>query len=99
MRARFSAYAIGGCGNFLLATWHPLNRQGLDAGSLSLRQVNWQKLEILHSSQQADKATVEFRASFVDRHGKPGLHHEVSVFKRERGVWFYVGELNKTEIE
>lgn len=95
MRSRFSAYARGGCGNYLLGTWHPLNRQGLNAGELSLRQVNWQDLEIIDSDQQGDKGVVEFKATYVDNEGETFVHHEISTFLREKGFWYYVGELQK----
>ena len=95
MRSRFSAYAIGGCGNYLLGTWHPLNRQGLNAGELSQRQLDWKYLEIIDSAQKGDKGAVEFKATYVNNKGKTFVHHEVSTFLREKGFWYYVGELQK----
>ncbi len=93
MRSRFTAYFIGGAGNYLMATWHPANRKGQNAQSLSQRLVNWQRLEVIDSSQQGDKGAVEFKATFLDANGKPGVHHEISTFVRVKGVWYYVDAL------
>lgn len=91
MRSRFTAYFIGGAGNYLMATWHPDMRKGQSAQALSQRLVNWQELEIVHTTQQGDKAAVEFKATFLDSDGKPGTYHELSTFVREKGAWLYVG--------
>jgi SEC-C motif-containing protein len=93
MRSRFTAYYIGGAGNYLLATWHPANRGGQSAQSLSQRTVKWQSLEIIDSSQQGDKGAVEFKATFIDAKGNEGEHHEISTFLRVRGMWYYVGDI------
>lgn len=92
MRSRFTAYFIG-AGPYLLATWHPANRQGQTAQNLSQRLVNWQSLEVIDSSQQGDKGAVEFKATFLDANGQPGVHHEISTFLREKGTWYYVDAL------
>lgn len=91
MRSRYSAYALGGFGDYLLATWSPVNAAGLSAAELSVRSVEWQELLILSKSQQGDVGTVEFKARFLDRHGKADYHHETSLFERINGRWLYVG--------
>ena len=94
MRSRYTAYFIGGAGNYLLYTWHPANRQGQSAAELSQRSVKWTGLEIIDSSQQGDKGAVEFKATFIDAQGREGSHHEISTFLREKGMWYYVGALH-----
>ena len=93
MRSRFTAYFIGGAGNYLMHTWHPANRQGQNAQLLSQRMVNWQSLEVIDSSQQGDKGAVEFKAHYLDADGNPCVHHEISTFLRDRGMWYYVDAL------
>ncbi|MGJ8514903.1 YchJ family protein [Carnimonas bestiolae] len=97
MRSRYSAFALGGLGEYLLDTWHDSasEKAQLDAATLSRRDVDWHGLEILDSHQQGDKARVEFRAHF----STPGHAHqpaereclqERSRFIRESGRWFYL---------
>lgn len=91
MRSRYSAYALGGYGDYLLQTWFPATAQGLDAASLSQRSLDWYRLEVLDKSQQGDKGTVEFRAYYHQGDGEHGVMHEKSSFVRAGGRWLYVG--------
>lgn len=90
MRSRYSAYALGGHGAYLLETWHPDSTGGLTAEALSAQGVNWQELTILDFSQSGEESRVEFEARFIDAAGNPGLHHETSRFVRRNGKWLYV---------
>lgn len=92
MRSRFSAYKIGGYGEYLLKTWFPLMTKGLSAVELSQKTRQWQSLHILNKSQHGDNALVEFKAQFIDDGGGESTHHEHSIFKRIKGTWLYVGE-------
>lgn len=93
MRSRFSAYALGGFGEYLLATWFPATAAGLSANELSERNVYWHSLDVLNKSQQGDKAEVEFKAYFSNgKHDKQWqVMHECSSFVRSRGRWYYIG--------
>jgi SEC-C motif-containing protein len=94
MRSRYSAYALGGYGEYLLATWFPATARGLTAEDLSQRSVNWCALEVLAKSQQGDNGEVEFKAYFReagDDNSEPQCMHEHSTFKRNSGRWYYVG--------
>jgi SEC-C motif-containing protein len=91
MRSRFSAYAVGGYGDYLLATWLPAMAQNVNAIDLSRRDTDWQFLEIQSSSQQSDDGYVEFLATYNDENDQLQTYHEKSVFKRVRGQWLYVG--------
>lgn len=100
MRSRFSAYAVGGCGEYLLRTWHPATAGELTAEELSEVSTDWCGLDILSKSQEGDKASVEFKAWYVvdkadaiaERDGQPvNCLHEKSAFTRVAGRWLYVG--------
>lgn len=93
MRSRFSAYALGGYGEYLLSTWFPATAGGLTAAQLSARSVDWQRLEVIARSQRGNEGMVEFRAWYRQLPGGEGLAvmHEISEFKRVGGRWFYVG--------
>lgn len=91
MRSRYSAYALGGYGEYLLNTWFPATAQGLSALALSSREFDWEKLEVLSSSQHGDEGNVEFKAWYRKDGGEPQVQHEKSVFQRIGGRWYYVG--------
>ena len=91
MRSRYSAYYLGGFGDYLLQTWHPATAQGLDAIELSKKTANWQGLQVIAKSQQGDRGEVEFKAFFLSPAGKQDCLHERSNFARVNGLWLYVG--------
>ncbi len=91
MRSRYSAYALGGHGEYLLSTWFPATASGLSVASLSARSVDWNGLSVLGKSQSGDDGMVEFIAQFVDAEGIQQAMHEKSIFKRVQGRWLYVG--------
>ena len=66
MRSRYSAYALGGYGDYLLATWFSATAGELTAAALSEKSVEWQGLEVLSSEQHGDKAMVEFKAHYLE---------------------------------
>ena len=66
MRSRYTAYALGNYGEYLLATWAPVKRKGLTAASLSEKSLDWVKLEILNSDQKGNE---ENGFQFVLFHG------------------------------
>ncbi|MFT4861513.1 MAG: SEC-C motif-containing protein [Pseudohongiellaceae bacterium] len=90
MRSRYSAYALGSLGQYLIDTWHPSARTGLDAAELSELSQSWLGLIIVDASQNGDTAEVEFKASFEDSDGSHQTHHEISTFSRIDGQWFYL---------
>ena len=89
MRSRYSAYSLGGYGEYLLQTWLPSMAQGLSASALSLQTTQWLGLEVINKSQKGDQGFVEFSAFFLDSNKKKSIHHEKSVFQRVSGQWFY----------
>ena len=91
MRSRYSAYALGNHGEYLLRTWFPATARGLTAESLSQRSCDWLGLEIIAKEQKGDQGFVEFRARYRDEQGEAAVLHEKSVFQRVAGRWLYVG--------
>ena len=91
MRSRYTAYALGGYGAYLLETWHPAMRKDLSVENLSERHCEWSKLELLGKSQKGDKGIVEFKAFFISKSGSKEVLHEKSYFQRIAGRWLYVG--------
>ena len=91
MRSRYSAYALGDHGDYLLQTWFPPSAKGLTVEALSQLSCEWIKLDVLNKSQSGDKGAVEFKAWFVDDSGDKQVLHEKSVFQRSNGRWLYVG--------
>mgnify|MGYP002713162114 CR=1 FL=1 len=91
MRSRYSAYARGGFGDYLLRTWFPATAQGLTAAQLSRKECDWLRLEVLTHTQQGNQGTVEFKAYYRDSRGESKILHEKSVFQRIGKRWFYVG--------
>lgn len=90
MRSRYSAYALGGYGDYLFRTWHPESRGSLQPKDLDLNTTNWTNLEVLQSQQIGNKGRVEFIARFANEDGSEGIHHELSTFVREMGHWLYL---------
>lgn len=98
MRSRYSAYALGSLGQYLIDTWHPSARGGLDAEELSKISQRWLGLTILEASQEGDSAEVEFNARFEGPDGSPRNHHEISSFTRIEGQWYYLsGKVSNSE--
>jgi len=96
MRSCYSAFALGGFGQYLKDTWVPAIADTLSAAELSQRNIDWQGLEIISNSQKGDSGVVEFKAYFLDESGIKQIHHEVSKFQRITGKWLYVdGEILK----
>lgn len=92
MRSRYSAYVLGGYGEYLLQSWFPATATGVTAEELSDRNVNWQRLEVIDKSQNNDEAAVEFKAYYLPENSDElKAMHEKSEFRRVNGRWFYVG--------
>ena len=94
MRSRFSAYALGGYGEYLLSTWLSASASDLSVSDLSEKTVYWQRLEVISSSQTGDNGVVDFKAWFSKSPATDDdleVMHEVSEFIRIQSRWFYVG--------
>lgn len=91
MRSRYTAFALGGYGSYLLQTWFPATAQGITEAELSNSGVTWLRLQIDHASQQGDSGTVTFRAWFINEQQQPCQMLETSMFIRQQQRWYYVG--------
>jgi len=89
MRSRYSAFALGGYGDYLLNTWAPSQRKSMTPAELSVKSTDWCGLEIVEKAQKGDQATVEFKA-FYKSDNETLVHHEKSTFERVNGQWFYL---------
>jgi len=89
MRSRYSAYALGGYGQYLIDTWLPARTIGMSAVELSIRTTNWCGLEITTKSKQGEQGIVSFNAHYVATDGSAATHHERSLFQRIQGRWYY----------
>ena len=87
MRSRYSAYVTEQV-DYLVRTTLPKSRSNDLADSIRswMNEVQWLQLQVLSS----DADTVEFVADYISN-GKAGRHHELSLFQKLKGEWFYVG--------
>jgi SEC-C motif-containing protein len=90
MRSRYSAYAQANVEYIQQTMLAPAN---INYDPESAREwamaATWQKLEVMHSSQQGDKGFVKFSAHFA-MNGQELVIDELSEFDRVNGKWFYV---------
>tara|TARA_R110002072_G_scaffold285860_2_gene450789 strand:- start:507 stop:899 length:393 start_codon:yes stop_codon:yes gene_type:complete len=92
MRSRYSANVLGSHGEYLMATWLPATAIGLSASELSKKTLDWQRLEVILSSQKGDNGTVEFKAWYKSPNSEElEVMHEISEFVRIQSHWLYVG--------
>lgn len=94
MRSRYTAYVLKNV-DYLVKTTLPASREpGLADDIRSwMNQVTWQKLHVLQveaGGRSDNEGTVEFIAEFIGPHGAD-RHHELSLFKKVRDTWYYVG--------
>jgi len=99
MRARYTAYALGGYGDFLYHTWHPQFRQGITPNTLSQKTMDWQSLWVGEFKQEGDRGAIEFKAIYREPNGQLHCHHEISQFLRNKGLWYYTaGKVEVSEV-
>lgn len=87
MRSRYSAFATHAVA-YLVVTTHKAERSSTLKEEILLWATSnrWQKLELI----KITATTVEFKAYFFDCNMKLQLHHELSTFVKEDGLWYYV---------
>ena len=93
MRSRYSAYALK-MADYLNQSWHTSTRPKT-LTQAELQGIKWLGLNILQTTtQDAQHATVTFKARFKTDQNKTQTLHETSQFILQNGHWFYVaGEL------
>lgn len=95
MRSRYSAFALGGAGDYLIATWDPRTRDpALTSAQLDQRDAEWVGLEIIEAAESGARGVVEFKARFRSEDAALASPittlHERSRFRRVKGRWVYV---------
>lgn len=95
MRSRYTAFALGGLGDYLVRTWEAdAIDPALTAEQLDRQEQQWLRLEILDAHENGAKATVEFKAHCrpfgAGPAATPQVLHERSRFRRRQGLWRYV---------
>lgn len=93
MRSRYSAYAVAAV-DYLGETLHPDSRGDWDRQATQnwADESEWLQLDIRKTEAGGiddEEGQVEFIATFNDQ-GVPKQHHELSLFKRLEGRWYYV---------
>ena len=90
MRARYSAHVLK-LVDFIVETTHSSTRHTIELQALQdwLSETEWQKLEVLKTAKgkgEDIRGKVEFKAYY-----KPNnIHHELSSFEKEGGIWYFV---------
>ena len=93
MRARYTSYATGRV-EFVEKTHAPETREGFDlaASKKWAKESEWKGLRVLATEgggPNDKKGVVSFVALFSQA-GKDYQHEEISTFRKENGVWFFV---------
>jgi SEC-C motif-containing protein len=98
MRSRYSAYSLGGYGEYLLKTWFAPMARDLSVDELSKSDTEWLSLKILDSGISGNSGWVEFKAVYKDNQ-HPIEMHEKSVFTLQGNRWLYIGgEVSRSQI-
>ena len=89
MRARYTAFVMKNL-DYIAATTDPQAMAEFDFEATRQWAENseFHKLEILNSSNEGNKGTVEFKAHYR-MEGKEHIHHELSKFRKHSGVWYF----------
>ena len=98
MRSRYSAYSLGGYGQYLLKTWFAPMAKDLSVEELSKSDTQWLGLTILGSGISGNSGWVEFKAVYKDQQRSVEMN-EKSVFTLQGNRWFYIGgEVSRNNI-
>lgn len=94
IRSRYTAHTFANI-DYIQSTHHPSHRHEIDVKSTREWAENseWLSLDILNSTdggEEDESGTVEFIAKFNDAKGNLINHHEVSLFAKSEGEWFFV---------
>jgi SEC-C motif domain protein len=89
MRSRYSAFCDKNL-EYVEATTDPQALSDFDRESTKawMDGAQFTKLEVLKSSMDGNKGMVEFKAYFT-MEGKPEIHHEISKFRKQSGIWYF----------
>ena len=90
MRARYSAHVHVNI-DFLQQSYHPEKRDEINwqATRNWAERSEWLGLQIGELSAQEDTAELELIADYREGNGRRQRHHEISVFQRHEGRWYF----------
>lgn len=90
MRSRYTAFTLRNM-DYVQATTDPQTRMTFDLPTTREWAENSEffKLEVLRSSAEGNKGMVEFRAHFRMNDGTEKIHHELSKFRKQAGLWYF----------
>ena len=88
MRSRYSAFVLGGLGEYLLKTWFHTERSRYQLKELN-RKNNYYRLDVISAHAVDLLGEVEFKAYYIEEN-KIIVLHEKSMFIKENDEWFYV---------
>lgn len=90
MRSRYSAYAR--CNfDYIVKTTDPQRLQNFDhkASRDWMEKSTFTGLQVIKSSEDGNKGQVEFIARFRRGEEAEQVHHELSRFRKQAGVWYF----------
>ena len=89
MRSRYTAYKLGGYGEYLYQTWTQQGRSELTPLDLDKKDKIWLALNVVSSQHTKAQGIVKFVALFQGINNQPVYHRETSLFLFENGDWRY----------
>ncbi len=89
MRSRYSAFVKNEMA-YLSETTDPQSLGDIDeaANQEWADRATFKGLEILHAEENGTKGKIEFKAHYIID-GDEYSHHEISIFRKQAGVWFF----------
>lgn len=90
MRSRYTAFCLKNM-DYVLETTDPQTRLDFDpaANKEWAQNSEFTGLEVLTSKAEGNKGMVEFRAHFHTKGEEPQIHHEISKFRKQGGIWYF----------
>ncbi len=90
MRSRFVAFVNKDL-DYIQNTTDPqaLSEFDLESTAAWANNSEFTHLEIIRSSFEGNKGMVEFKAQFKTQDGVEHLHHEISKFRKQKGIWYF----------
>lgn len=90
MRSRYSAFCTLNIA-YLIETTDPQVRASVRAEDYQewASMALFKKLEILKAEESGNKAIVEFKAVYDLKDAPEQIHHEISKFRKQGGIWYY----------
>lgn len=91
MRSRYTAFCLKNM-DYVRQTTDPQVAFEIDwkANQEWSETSRFVKLEVLKSTDEGNKGTVEFKAHFIPQgSSEPQVHHELSKFRKQSGKWYF----------